>query len=158
VRWQKRTFVELHLDLVFRFGIGWYFPGILPTDTKGKLGRDLSVSYFWREPLFPLKRGCGPLHNSAKRAKHHEVENRNTIHPIQKTQQRNRKIRTNRARAPLVRIARCRLWRGARASISWHQWQKIRERPKNRLLHQLSTSAPPPLSEDSKSHSPSFAQ
>ncbi len=66
-------FLELHLDSVFWFGIGWYFPSILPTDTKGKLGRDLSVSYFWREPLFPLKRGCGPLHNLAKRAKHHEV-------------------------------------------------------------------------------------
>jgi hypothetical protein len=47
--------LEVHLDLVFWFGIGWYFPGILPTDTKGKLGRDVSVSYIWQEPLFSLK-------------------------------------------------------------------------------------------------------
>ncbi len=49
------SFVELHLNSVFWFGIGRYFPGILPTDTKGKLGRDVSVSYIWREPLFSLK-------------------------------------------------------------------------------------------------------
>jgi hypothetical protein len=47
--------VELHLDLVFQFGIGRYFPGILPTDTKGKLGQDVLVSYIWQEPLFSLK-------------------------------------------------------------------------------------------------------
>jgi hypothetical protein len=39
----------LHLDLVFRFGIGRYFLGILPTDTKGKLGKDFSVLCLWRE-------------------------------------------------------------------------------------------------------------
>jgi hypothetical protein len=33
----------LYPNLVFRFGIGWYFPGIFPTDTEGKLGRDISV-------------------------------------------------------------------------------------------------------------------
>jgi hypothetical protein len=32
--------VELYLDSVFWFGIGWYFLGILPTDTEGKLGKD----------------------------------------------------------------------------------------------------------------------
>jgi hypothetical protein len=48
-------FLELHLDSVFRFGIGRYFPGILPTDTEGKLGQDVSLSYIWREPLFSLK-------------------------------------------------------------------------------------------------------
>jgi hypothetical protein len=31
----KPYLVELHLNSVFRFSIGWYFPGILPTDTKG---------------------------------------------------------------------------------------------------------------------------
>ena len=47
--------LELHLDSVFQFGISRYFPGILPTDTKGKLGRDVLVLYIWREPLFSLK-------------------------------------------------------------------------------------------------------
>ena len=41
--------LELHLDLVFRFGIGQYFLGILPTDTEGKLGKDFSVLCLWRE-------------------------------------------------------------------------------------------------------------
>jgi hypothetical protein len=50
---RDQKFVELHLDSVFRFGIGRYFPGILPTDTKGKLGWYVAVSYIWREPLFP---------------------------------------------------------------------------------------------------------
>jgi hypothetical protein len=31
--------VELLTDLVFLVGIGWYFPGIHHTDTKGKLSR-----------------------------------------------------------------------------------------------------------------------
>jgi hypothetical protein len=31
-------FLELFTDLVFLVGIGWNFLGILPTDTKGKLG------------------------------------------------------------------------------------------------------------------------
>jgi hypothetical protein len=54
-------FLELHLDLVFQFGIGRYFPGILPTNTEGKLGRDILVSYIWREPLFSLKGRLLPL-------------------------------------------------------------------------------------------------
>jgi hypothetical protein len=48
-------FVELYPDLVYWFGIGWYFPGIFPTDTEGKLGWDVLVLYIWREPLFSLK-------------------------------------------------------------------------------------------------------
>jgi hypothetical protein len=52
---QERKKLELHLDLVFWFGIGWYFPGILPTNTKGKLGRDVLVSSFGGNPLFSLK-------------------------------------------------------------------------------------------------------
>jgi hypothetical protein len=49
-------------DLVFLVGIGWYFFGILPTNTKGKLGWYILVSKNWREPLFPSKKGgYGPL-------------------------------------------------------------------------------------------------
>jgi hypothetical protein len=33
--------VELYLDSVFWYGIGWYFLGIFLTDTKGKFGKDL---------------------------------------------------------------------------------------------------------------------
>jgi hypothetical protein len=55
-------FVELFSDLVFLVGIGWYFLGILPTDTEGKLGWYISVSKKWQEPLFPSKKGSfGPL-------------------------------------------------------------------------------------------------
>jgi hypothetical protein len=48
--WMK---LELHPNLVFRFGIGWYFLGIFLTDTRGKLGWYVLVSYIWQEPLFP---------------------------------------------------------------------------------------------------------
>jgi len=51
----------LHPQLVFSVGIGWYFLGIIPTDTKGKLVWYQLVSNFWREPLFPKKWGCSPL-------------------------------------------------------------------------------------------------
>jgi hypothetical protein len=44
-RRQGLTFIELYPDSVFWFGIGWYFPGIFPTDTEGKLGRDILVLY-----------------------------------------------------------------------------------------------------------------
>jgi hypothetical protein len=30
--------IEFDSDLVFLVGIGWYFPGIYRTNTKGKLG------------------------------------------------------------------------------------------------------------------------
>jgi hypothetical protein len=59
--WQHAKMIELHLDLVFWFGIGRYLPSILPTDTKGKLSWDVLVSYIWREPLFPSKGGFCPL-------------------------------------------------------------------------------------------------
>ncbi len=36
------------------------FLGIYHTDTKGNLGRYILVSFFWREPIFPLKRGHWP--------------------------------------------------------------------------------------------------
>jgi hypothetical protein len=45
--------LELHPDLVFQFGIGWYFLGIFLTNTGGKLGWYVLVSYIWWEPLFP---------------------------------------------------------------------------------------------------------
>jgi hypothetical protein len=52
----------LFTDLEFLVGIGWYFPGIYHTDTKGNLGWYVLVSKFWREPLFlSKKRGFGPL-------------------------------------------------------------------------------------------------
>jgi hypothetical protein len=45
--------LELYPDLVFRYGIGWYFLGIFLTDTEGKLGKDLWYrTYISREPLF----------------------------------------------------------------------------------------------------------
>jgi hypothetical protein len=43
--------LELYPDLVFRFGIGWYFLGIFPTDTEGKLGRDISVLNIYMSSL-----------------------------------------------------------------------------------------------------------
>jgi hypothetical protein len=45
--------VELYPDLVFWYGIGWYFLGIFLTDTKGKLGKDLWYSTFGGNPFFP---------------------------------------------------------------------------------------------------------
>jgi hypothetical protein len=35
---QYVTKLELFCDLVFLVGIGWYFLGILPSDTEEKLG------------------------------------------------------------------------------------------------------------------------
>jgi hypothetical protein len=40
-------FVELFTDSVFLVGIGWYFLGILPINTKGKLGWYILLSEFW---------------------------------------------------------------------------------------------------------------
>jgi hypothetical protein len=58
----KGKILELHLNLVFRFGIGRYFPGILPTNTVGKLGQGILVSYIWREPLFsPQREASAPF-------------------------------------------------------------------------------------------------
>ncbi len=45
--------VELYPDLVFRYGIGWYFLGIFLTDTEGKLGKDLRYHTFGGNPFFP---------------------------------------------------------------------------------------------------------
>jgi hypothetical protein len=36
--------VEMFTNLVFLISIGWYFLGILPTNTKGKLGWYISAS------------------------------------------------------------------------------------------------------------------
>jgi hypothetical protein len=47
---------------VFWDGISWYFLGILPTDTKGKLCWYILVSKNWQEPFFlSTKGGFGPL-------------------------------------------------------------------------------------------------
>ncbi len=53
---------DLFDRVVYRFGIlvgiGWYFLGILPTDTEGKLGWYISVLKNWREPDYThIKRG-----------------------------------------------------------------------------------------------------
>jgi hypothetical protein len=54
--------LELSTDSVFLVGIAWYFFGILPTDTKGKLSWYISISKKWRDPLFPSKKGgFGPF-------------------------------------------------------------------------------------------------
>jgi hypothetical protein len=54
--------IELFTDSVFLVGIGWYFLGILPTNTEGKLGWYILVLKKWWEPLFPSKKGdFGPL-------------------------------------------------------------------------------------------------
>jgi hypothetical protein len=59
----------LHTNSVFLVGIGWYIfvVGITKTNTKGKLGWEISRSKLWRELLFPFKKGgFGPLfENSA---------------------------------------------------------------------------------------------
>jgi hypothetical protein len=47
--------LELITNLVFLVGIGWYFLGILPTNTQGKLGWYILVSKNWREPFFTVK-------------------------------------------------------------------------------------------------------
>ncbi len=52
--------LELYTNLVFLVGIRLVFLGIYQTDTGGKLGRYISVYFFWREPLFFSKRGSWP--------------------------------------------------------------------------------------------------
>jgi hypothetical protein len=47
--------LELYPISLFWLGIGWYFPGIFPTDTERKLGRDVLVLYIWWEPLLSVK-------------------------------------------------------------------------------------------------------
>jgi hypothetical protein len=54
--------LDLFTDPVFLVGIGWYFLGILPTNTEGKLGWYILLSKNCQEPLFPSKKGgFGPL-------------------------------------------------------------------------------------------------
>ncbi len=52
---KEHRILELYPDSVFLFGIGRCFLGIFPTDTKGKLGRDVLELYIWQEPLFSLQ-------------------------------------------------------------------------------------------------------
>jgi hypothetical protein len=51
--------IELHPDLVFWYGIGWYFFGIFLTDTEGKLGMDLLYRTFCGNHFFPSKGAAG---------------------------------------------------------------------------------------------------
>jgi hypothetical protein len=54
--------LELFTNLVFSVGIGWYFLGILPTETEGKLGWYILQKNGGSPRLLPSKKGgCGPL-------------------------------------------------------------------------------------------------
>ncbi len=60
--------LELNIESVFS---GWYwlvFLGIYHTNTEGNLGWYILVSFFWREPLFPSKRGHWPPFRGKKGA------------------------------------------------------------------------------------------
>jgi hypothetical protein len=59
------TFLELYIELVFSGRYRLVFLGIYHTDTEGNLGRYISVSFFWREPLFEEKGGTSPLFDTA---------------------------------------------------------------------------------------------
>ena len=48
----SRYGIELYIDSVFLVGIRLVFLGILPTDTKGKLGWYILVLKKWREPNY----------------------------------------------------------------------------------------------------------
>jgi hypothetical protein len=54
------TLLELYIESVFSGQYRSVFLGIYHTDTEGNLCRYISVSFFWREPLFPSKRGHWP--------------------------------------------------------------------------------------------------
>ena len=59
--------LELYPKLVFSLGIGWYFTGILPTNTNRKLGWQILAYKIWWEPLFPSKReGLYPLFDALR--------------------------------------------------------------------------------------------
>jgi hypothetical protein len=84
--------LELYPDLVFWYGIGWYFLGIFLTDTKGKLGKDLQYLTFGGNPFFP--RFCPlfdgpspPLEGSSRKisqkgAPAKSYSTKNTVHTI----------------------------------------------------------------------------
>jgi hypothetical protein len=52
---KRDTTLELHLNSVFQFGVGRYFPGILPTNTEENLVRAFWYRTFGGNPFFPLK-------------------------------------------------------------------------------------------------------
>jgi hypothetical protein len=54
-------FLELFCDLVFLVSIGWYFLGILPTDTKENLVGTFRYCKFGGNLFFTQKGGIGPL-------------------------------------------------------------------------------------------------
>ncbi len=86
------TLLELYPDLVFRYGIGWYFLGIFLTDTKGKLGKDLRYRTFGGNPFFacfcPLFDGPSPPFEgssckfSQNGAPANSYSKKNTVHTI----------------------------------------------------------------------------
>jgi hypothetical protein len=65
------SFLELYPNLVFWYGMGWYFLGIFLTDTKGKLGKDLRYRTFGGNPFFarfcPLFDGPSPPFEESSR-------------------------------------------------------------------------------------------
>jgi hypothetical protein len=84
--------IELYLDSVFRYGIGWYFLGIFLTDTEGKLGKDLRYCTFGGNPFLlasaPFLMDQAPLLRGVP-AKFHKMElppnltvQKNTVHTI----------------------------------------------------------------------------
>ncbi len=52
---------QSYIESVFSGRYQSVFLGIYHTDTKGNLGRYILVSFFWRIPLLPSKRGHSPL-------------------------------------------------------------------------------------------------
>ena len=48
--------IELHTRVGILVGIGWYFVGIIPTNTNRKLGWYILVLQIWREHII-LKKG-----------------------------------------------------------------------------------------------------
>jgi hypothetical protein len=60
-QWVGTIIVELHLNLVFWFGIGWYFPVFYQPIPKENLVGKFWYSTFGGNPFFPSKRGFCPL-------------------------------------------------------------------------------------------------
>ncbi len=58
--------LELYTNSVFSVSIRLIFLGFYRTITGGKLGRYISVLFFWREPLFSSKGGSCPPFWGAK--------------------------------------------------------------------------------------------
>jgi hypothetical protein len=57
---KKNTLLQAYTNLVFLVGIWLVFLSIYQIDTGGKLGRYVSVLFFWWELLFSSKGGSWP--------------------------------------------------------------------------------------------------